>query len=203
MPKIVCKWPGLLVRGERVSPDEAAEIIVRTSRWPIWSNDKKAQNVYNALAGFVPKVPWQEERKVAEKFGALELSYLSNSRIQSSWVCGTFGWCSWEGNIGCSYYNIGKWPSVDEVTEDWAMIAKAFPFLSLTAQVLSEEIGCAEDPEPTAEWVLQKGEVIVRAPLQILIPSSMHVFGGEPPTEESSLEKVGIGLKRALERTGG
>ena len=49
----------------------------------------------------------------------IELEYLSNHRIVSSWIGGPHGWCNWEGNIGCNNYNIGKHPSCKEVYNEW------------------------------------------------------------------------------------
>lgn len=178
-PHISVKWPGLLVKGEHVTPDQAAEIIVRTAYWPMSSNTKDFDELANKIAGF-PNYNFGEpdedflkrEKRIesAEKrLGVLDINYLHNWFITSSWVGGPYGWCHWSGGIYALNYNIGKWPSLEDVTEEWEIIAKAFPFLDLRAQVLADEAGFG-DVTPTAEWIVKGGKVEVVAPTEPLYP---------------------------------
>lgn len=82
---------------------------------------------------------WGFKDKAKATVGQLDLQYLYNSRIMSSWIGGPHGWCNWNGYIGCSNYNIGKHPSVEEVCKEWQTIATTFPYLSLKSQLIAEE----------------------------------------------------------------
>lgn len=152
---IATKWPRLLVVGDAVTKEQADEILIRTNQWHgLFSNDKEwlaivrqvaneygrpaeldhaAVNAGAALARMRAMDAWEKS------LGILELSYLSNWRIMSCWFGGPYGWCDWDGTIGASTFNIGKWPSTAEVTEEWQAIATAFPFLNLRAQCLEDE----------------------------------------------------------------
>jgi hypothetical protein len=177
---ITTKWPRLVVAGQPVTEDQADHIVVRTNSWMrrLFSNDKPWQSAVEALVvdfGYPPESHshatqgvnqigdrWRRLGTWCDRLGILNLHYLHNDRVMSTWVGGSHGWCDWDGTIGCTSYNIGKWPSDDEVTEDWQKIAAAFPFLDLTAQVIDDEgagplaaqwrIGggtIVYDPEPT------------------------------------------------------
>ena len=79
---------------------------------------------------------------------------------------GPKGWCDWEGNIACRNYNIGKWPTAEEVTEDWLAIAAAFPYLELRAQVITDE----GEGEIAAEWAVREGDAALVEPIGLLEP---------------------------------
>lgn len=180
-PYINVKWPALIVKGERVTRDQAAEILIRTNCWPCSSNSHEKDAAFNAIAG-LPVRPensafpgewgkhWNALQNRCEELGVLRLDYLHNARLTSSWVGGAHGWCDWDGQIWTIGNNIGKWPSVEEVTDDWRRIAEAFPFLRLRAQVLGGESG--EETEaastPTAEWVVADGKVELLFPTEVL-----------------------------------
>ena len=76
------------------------------------------------------------------------------------------GWCDWEGNIACRNYNIGKWHTAEEVTEDWLAIAAAFPYLELRAQVITDE----GEGEIAAEWAVREGDAALIEPIGLLEP---------------------------------
>ena len=152
------KWPRLTVVGEPVTEDQADEILIRTNNWDwIGCNDKAWKQMVETCAGvfgFPPEPSWAEEFETRvdrmrdhsyklgefkERMGILELSYLDNCRIESSWIGGPKGWCDWDGTIGTRNYNIGKWPSHEEVLADWEKIAQAFPYLRLNAQLWPDE----------------------------------------------------------------
>lgn len=140
------KWPRLLVVGDSVTEEQANEILVRTDQWYLTSNDKGWTGSIAFLVGGTGAMDKmyggltpQARQDLREELGALGLSYMYNSRIVSSFVGGPHGWCDWDGQIGCSTYNIGKWPSLEEVTEDWCKIAEAFPYLNLHSQLITDE----------------------------------------------------------------
>lgn len=189
------KWPGLLVVGSPVTRDQAAEIILRTDDLYFSSNDSKFEKQLNQVLYGVTSDSMDLNKEVARKLGLEEsdrnlwriseeymkekdeevgkisLSYMKNQQIISSWIGGPHGWCSWNGDIGCRNYNIGKYPSVEEVHSDWVKIAKEFPFLDLKCQLLNHEIGCedsVEDPKPVIEFIVKKGKVKVMIPTKYL-----------------------------------
>ncbi len=154
------KWPLLLVVGESVTEEQASEILIRTNHWQsLHANDKRwLVQVQQVTADFgypvepehvhggdaddrlaVLKAQWEAMDDWCVKVGVLELEYLLNDRVMSSWIGGPHGWCDWSGRIGTSNYNIGKWPTTEEVTEEWRSIAEAFPYLTLTAQCIEDE----------------------------------------------------------------
>lgn len=191
------KWPGVLVIGDPISRDQAAEIIIRTDDLYFSSNDREfekllnneiygvesdtlnltdaiTEHVLHGIKGTSWEKAWAYKDQKVKDLGVLNLSYMKNSRILSSWIGGPHGWCDWSGNIGCRNYNIGKYPSIEEVYKDWVKIAKEFPFLNLRCQLLNHEIGCedsVQDPAPVIEFVIKKGKV------KALIPEKAMVQG--------------------------
>lgn len=184
------KWPRLLVTGDQVTEDQANEILVRTNRWWLWINDQDWQRqIYNLIGVAFDKhlVPEREPlRAFEEAHGVLDLHYLDNARVASSWIGGPHGWCDWDGIISACTYNIGKWPSAGEVLDDCRVIAAAFPYLNLRAQLAPDE-GAAS---PVIEFRIDGGTVtwttdpteLVTAPAELSMDTVMRrmtLFGGE------------------------
>lgn len=187
------KWPQFVVVGKTVTEKEAVEILIRTDcHMPDFhyaGNDRGLSNELSGIFG-TPIDPdfkgddWGEHYKkmqaLEEKLGTLELGYLSNSYIVSSYIGGPHGWCDWNGRIGCSGYNIGKWPNVEEIAGEWALIAEAFPYLDLTCWLFNHEAGCTEgvfDPGPVVKFEVLAGEVEVLYPdpKERIIPTERNI----------------------------
>ena len=217
----------MLVTGEKVTPDQAAEILIRTDGGlPEPSSntghfDREVTKLFGVpFSGFrAPRDPmpegdeardmdwfnthWDARRKLRKKLKMLDLSYLCNDQIVSSWIGGPHGWINWNGEIFSNNHNIGKWPSVECVHQDWKDIAKAFPYLSLTCQLMSGET-CEDDKEPLVEFTVTNGTVSVEACksghphlLPTVEPNFMALMSGNPNRE------VGISvhmLKALLEK---
>jgi hypothetical protein len=154
------KWPRLLVEGEPVTEQQANEILIRTNSWFLSSNDRAWEELVYELAGIerTGQFGYPDRESLAafrERAKVLDLSYLDNERIVSSWIGGPKGWCDWDGTIGATNYNIGKWPALEHVTGDWQAIAAAFPYLSLRAQLAPDE---GQAPA-VVEWRVQAGRV--------------------------------------------
>lgn len=171
------KWPLLLVSGAPVTPEQANEILIRTcmpSYLP--GNDRAWDEIISRILrmplrddwheipelrdDFQKRMAWLKERWAlrdarAEELGILPMEYLYTSRISSSFIGGPHGWCDWSGNIFADSYNIGKWPEAVEITDEWSQIAEAFPFLDLTAQLITDE-GAGE---LAGEWRVKEGTV--------------------------------------------
>lgn len=193
MSRDLTKWPRLLVKGEAVSEEQANDILIRTCV-PAYLdvNDKVWSAVVRQIMHFrdtsPPQKLWLEDRydeRVAwckerwahndartRELGILGLSYLYNSRIASSWIGGPHGWCDWDGRIFCNTYNIGKWPSSEDVTEEWQEIAAVFPYLDLTAQLVTNEGGYEDRPgELAGEWRVKDGVVTYNPdPVEQIVP---------------------------------
>jgi hypothetical protein len=203
------KWPRLVVAGKPVTPAQAEEIILRTQDWyDLGTNDREWELAVHAVAqryGYPPPVPWWDEeraqpdaykaRQVAlaawkAEWGVLDLAYLDTDRIASAWIGGPKGWVDWDGSIGCRTYNIGKWPSEEEVLADWQAIAAAWPFLELRAQLWPDE---GEAP-PVVEFRVANGDVLVLHEVtDPLEPQPLREFralydGGERGTTLARLE---------------
>ena len=173
------KWPALVVVGENVTKDQAKEILIRTDDLFFSSNDRTFDAALNNVVYGIRKtfwdiedsqMFWDRQRVIIEQCKLLGLSYLRNHRIVSSWIGGPHGWCKWNGEIGCHNYNIGKWPSIEEVYNEWVIIASAFPFLKLKSQLFNCEAG--EEVEggakPIVEFNITLGQVQIYEPTETL-----------------------------------
>lgn len=167
--EITNKWPGMIVQGDNVTEEQAAEILLRTDRFlPNFRyacNDRDFMREVQELFPIVEEgdddLSWIEAyNKNREIYRTISLSYVQNQRIMSAWIGGTNGWCDWDGTIGSANKNIGKWPSVEGVADDWAAIAQAFPFLKLRCQLFNGET-CEEDAEPILLFTVSDGKVVV------------------------------------------
>jgi hypothetical protein len=156
------KWPALLVVGNKVSPIQANEILIRTADFHFSSNYDVIQDLYDAMGiSYTNEGGWlmpnyeslTEARAVLKN---LPLNYLHNSQIVSNYIGGPHGWCNWDGVIGCNSYNIGKYPSVAEVFDEWESIAAAFPYLTLKSQLFDGEI-CGDNIKPLVQFNVDKG----------------------------------------------
>lgn len=180
------KWPALLVVGETVTKEQAWEILIKTARLTYLStnNHKMRHKIYEYI--FKVKldaskhyhsvydvfnydhVKYNEEIAKLEKFGYIgdKLEYLHNDRILSSWIGGPHGWCDWNGRIFCNNFNIGKYPDVETVFNEWKIIAKAFPYLNLKCQLFDGE-SCEDNISPVVEYVVKNGKVKIQLPTNI------------------------------------
>lgn len=155
------KWPRLLVTGNPVTEGQANDILIRTMPHSIMTNDRAWERQICQVLG-VDQDPaygrpnYQTMKARREQLRCLDLHYLDNYRIASSWIGGPRGWCDWDGTIGCCSFNIGKWPSVEEVTEDWLAIAAEWPFLDLRAQLVPDD---GDAPTPAVGWLVRAGQV--------------------------------------------
>jgi len=187
------KWPGLLVTGKSVTREQAMEVIIRTDNLQFISNDQtfaKRLNLcvygvaadsferYDCIRNML-KIPadvydpiFEYEDKCRDAVKQLELSYMNNYRIVSSWVGGPHGWMHWDGTVGCNNYNIGKYPSVQDVFEDLTVIAHEFSFLDMRVQLLDKEIG-EDGARPVVEFIVKDGTVITVEPLEMIAEMDM------------------------------
>lgn len=159
------KWPRLLIVGDAVTREQANDILIRTNSWYLSCSDKMWTHTvaaaYGVPVGEYGDPEWKAVRAVYQELGCLDLHYLSNDRIMSSWIGGPKGWCDWDGTIGSANYNIGKWPTLEEVSEDLTAIAAAWPFLTMHVQLLAEE----GEGRLLATWAVRDGEAHLVEPV--------------------------------------
>jgi hypothetical protein len=136
-----------------------------TSTWVIGGNDRDFSNWFKEITGYGKinsdnwrtKKPysemsaeeqkadrdlqnrvWRAGEAVRERADFLGTTYVSNSWADCSFIFGPHGWCHPDGNI--SYIdNVGKWPSVEEIFNDWTKIAKRWTFLDLHVTLMNAE----------------------------------------------------------------
>lgn len=179
------KWPGHLVVGKAITPLQASELLIRTDHFDFSTNDYAWDDGCRVIVGApihdaeepkrengTPDWPKMHEEELdrRDKLQILPVRYLNNDRIGSCYVGGPNGWCDWEGRIFCNGQNVGKWPSVEEVFNEWVMIAEAFPFLDLEAQLLNDET-CSDYTKLRAlvTFTVKDGKVTVSAEPRDLI----------------------------------
>lgn len=163
------KWPAttIVVAGWDVTKEQAAEILIRTTDLTYFSTNDHAfaRRLYEVMGLATDDHGWPDWRAnegkseaIRATYGSLDLTYLHNDRIVSSWIGGPKGWCNWDGTIASANYNIGRWPSIAEVYDEWQTIAAAFPFLTLRSQLYNGET-CEEGTEPVVEFDVSNGKV--------------------------------------------
>lgn len=173
-------WSPMLVKGDRVSPSQAAEVLIRTDNLYFATKDRAWERTLNQEIGITQDV-W--DGSYEERIQALEardrariryrvlsdIQYLNNRKVASSSVRGPYGWINWDGTIFCDSYMIGKHAKVEEVFEEWLTIAKEWPFLRLRCQLLDTSIG-SPLPQCLIEYVVESGCVSVKHPREFLLP---------------------------------
>jgi len=209
------KWPRLVVDGKDVTRDQAEQIIIRTNGGYLHCNDQEWEKAAREILGiFDPFVELDDGRRdergylsslfdrqdrSMDELGMLRLHYLDNSRIATSYIGGSHGWCDWDGRIGCADYNIGKWPSCDEITEDWKAIAQTFPFLDLRCQVVSMLYDGDYNEYPITmgrvwgTWTVANGEVQFDRDMTAFMGEPAHSKSGHRFTEEDFARMVTTG----------
>lgn len=176
------KWPQMIVTGKRVTVDQAKEIIFRTDSFLSDASDYSGGNArsfnrnYRTKAGLdllsverkYPEghtyweVDWEKQDALREALGFIHTEYVRNNWGSCAFIFGPHGWCHPDGTILYGD-NIGKWPELESVYEDWAKIAEAFPFLDLNVTLMNKE-SCEDDSIPVINFRVANGKVTVAAP---------------------------------------
>ncbi len=157
------KWPECQVWGEGVTEDQAAQIIIRTQSFNFFCNDSEFENLLYSAAEAVGKERWDKSQYLSEKYKSLNLEYLQTDRIASCWIGGPNGWINWNGKIEQFGKNIGKWPDVETVYNEWCLIAETFPFLKLTCQLFNGE-SLEDDTRAVIQFNVDSGKVTMLIP---------------------------------------
>ena len=179
------KWPQMVVWGESITTEQAYDIIMRTDsflcdfseygggnnrEWNKWAKQTLGiaaamdmlERLYENPADRHQK-QWQLDDRFKALAGIVSTSYVTNDWASSAFIFGPHGWCHPDGTIGFSD-NVGKWPSVQDVLEDWHHIAVAFPYLNLTATLMSGE-SCEEGTVPVVSIRVNNGQAMLSDPV--------------------------------------
>lgn len=91
------------------------------------------------------------------KVGRVKTEYVNNSWFSSPYIGGPHGWMHPDGTIGYAD-NVGKWPSVETIYEDWKKIGEAFPQLNLKVTLMSGE-SCEDNTHPLVTMEIKNGKI--------------------------------------------
>jgi hypothetical protein len=159
------KWPQMLVTGQRVTTEQAKEIIRRTDRFFAGghSNNKQYTDLVRSALG-MPSGDYINEAEWCRQWGYIDTQYVKNDWIASCYIGGAHGWCHPNGTIAfCD--NVGTYPSVAEILRDWLETAHAFPFL-VADVTLMDGAHCVEGIQPVISMEIREGKVTVRPPIE-------------------------------------
>lgn len=185
------KWPASFITGVNVTPEQAKEIIFRTDtsvRRPgmmsgndarfrkrcstkfNWDELDLRKNAYfrqtlekSLTTEEAAKSPYEISEQWSNQMGMISTDYVYNSFLSTCYSAGPVGWCNPDGKILFENHNYGKWPSVDEIVEDWKKLVAAFPYLDLVNTLYSDD-SCSEVNTPVCSIVVKNGAVEVHAP---------------------------------------
>lgn len=162
------KWPQMVVTGRPVTKEQALEIIRRTDTFFVHEysgNDRDYEAAiikrfeYPRFDYASGKSNYDAREAWMTTWQAVRTSYVHNSWVSCSFILGPHGWCHPDGQIGF-IDNIGKYPSGEDVLEDWTAIATAFPFLHIDVTLMSEEEG-VDGGQPVVGFRIRGTEVTV------------------------------------------
>lgn len=169
MNRALPKWPQMIVTGTDVAKEQALEIIRRTDSFFAWQSGNNRGFIDEAIrilkmpvleTGQTPKEfqeYWKKQDAWKNKWGLIETEYVTNSWISCSFIGGPHGWCHPDGSIGYAD-NVGKWPSIEEIYDEWVRITAAFPFLELEVTLMDGE-ECEDFTEPVVSMLIRNGVV--------------------------------------------
>lgn len=187
------KWPQMLTYGRSVTPEQALEIIRRTDTFfthGYGSNAHRFDEDARRIVGLPPErwgVPepdetepqriarlrreWAIEEQWRVWWDCVDTGYVHNSFVSSAFIGGPHGWCHPDGLV---YFadNVGKWPSVEAITEDWKTLLDAFPFIDLGVVLMDNE-SSDEEAQPLIGIRVGSGAVTLMHP-----DDALHDFEG-------------------------
>jgi len=189
--KALPKWSQMIVTGKPVTEEQALEIIRRTDFFFLWGGHTGNNEDFEKQAAEIVGMPWQNFGDPSldsmdalvmwqQKWGVIFTEYVTNDWLSSAFACGPHGWCHPNGTIGYAD-NVGKWPTVSDILDDWSKLAVEFPFLDLVAVLTENE--CCEHGEPLIAVTVKDGDADLSYPGNIL-------FDGFPPPPNPSFDKL-------------
>jgi hypothetical protein len=198
------KWPQMYTTGVSVTPEQAKEIIRRTDRFFFYAsggnNQRWADQIIKKLGFPSMYLPNGEHdnsyskklTKFHDRWGFVETDYAFNDWISCAYVFGPHGWMHPNGRIGFGD-NVGKWPSVQDVLDDWEKLAEAFPFLNVGVTLMSGE-SCEEDIKKVVSIKVADGLAVLIDPSKENVHANHEPFAGRSGHEENEyFSKLGSG----------
>ncbi len=177
------KWPQMAVSGKSVTVDQAKEIIRRTDRF---FTTFSRGNDFDYLVELYDKLSmpfdhhhdepiakklinlgkdvnkhYEIRDKWLDRWEFIDTEYVRNAWISTAFIHGPNGWCWPDGTIQHTY-TVGKWPNVQEIENDWNILAKEFPFLDLGVTLMDDEDG--ENGKPVVSMIVKDGSVTLVDP---------------------------------------
>jgi hypothetical protein len=196
----------MLVAGKPVTEEQAREIIRCTDSffsYPSGNDHSWIEHVTRVL-WMAPDSYYEEENFEARiarfdvaqnyrdrwhaRWGYLRTEYVHNDWMSSSFVGGPHGWMHPDGSIGYTD-NVGKWPSVAALFDDWKAIAERWPFLELGVCLMSGE-SSEEDKTPIVGFSVTEGRVTPVDPT----PGLEVVFKDYPRPQPRDFEAAVFGV---------
>jgi hypothetical protein len=189
------KWPQMIVRGLSVTQEQAKEVIRRTdksfgpfeignlySKFPARICEKIGHPVEEA--GDIG-VLYQYDRWLdwSQKWGYIQCDFVYNNWIEKYCVHGPAGWMNPDGKIQYGF-NVGKWPSIDCLLQEWKVLAKEFPFINLFVILMSGEY-CEDGTVPVVGIRVKDGSARLFDPADVDW-SNFDIFGS--PISEDQLD---------------
>lgn len=172
------KWPQLIIVGEKVSEELAKEIIFRTDDFLVdpyehsGGNNREFNAFYRKKANLesLNEIRSHEGRSwtmpnydkvehLHEILAIIKLQYVYNHWSSSCFIGGPAGFCSPTGDIFFCH-NVGKYPEVKDVYEDFEAIAKAFPSLNMKAALYDGE-ECEDETKFVVGFIIKDGQVFM------------------------------------------
>lgn len=170
------KWPQMIVTGTTLPVGQALEIIRRTDNFFSWAdgNNHKFIETAKKAIGY-PVEPkerdfpdreafraelrsyWDKEKQWKDAWGVISTEYVENDWISCAFIGGPHGWCHPDGTIGY-VNNVGKWPSVEEIYNEWGILAAAFPFIEVEVTLMDGE-EYEENTKPVVSMLVRNGKV--------------------------------------------
>jgi hypothetical protein len=190
------RWPQMLVTGKPVSTEQAKEIIFATdsylnSIYDGYGNYHNYSNWFQKITGYekinnLGNARWDMMEVFRKINNSLELEYLSNNWVMSSYIYGPHGWCHPDGTI--SYEdNVGKWPSFEELFNEWSLIATKFTFLDLWVTFVcigDDNLQAVDEPDtPLFSLYVHNGKVTCHQP-NMNVHKDMHKRDPDKAFEE-------------------
>lgn len=144
MKEITNMWPAMLITGEKVTEEQAMDIIIRTDEAVVTPNIYTFGNNqdFGKQWAKLIDVRYDYDESVYSRLECINfvsLEYLYNSLLGSCWMGGSTSWI-WEDGSIFRFSNIGKWPSTEEVFDELKRIAQAFPYLKLKVTLFDEQV---------------------------------------------------------------
>ena len=136
----VTKWPHVIVMGKRLTLEQTKEIVFVCQKDLVdldrMNQHKEAFKHFDVISGLAEldhydsMVKYTIEYEIKRVLGILDLTHFSLHWVDSSYIYGNNGWLHPNGKIAHNK-NMGKHPSVSELTEDLIALTEKFPFLDL------------------------------------------------------------------------